>query len=91
MLERGLEQDRLPALGLLQEAGTYLQGTTTFPSVTPVCLTSIATGAHPDMHGSRTWSGSIAARQRSRRVRLVVRRRARGWYAPLAPGLDLRD
>jgi hypothetical protein len=51
MLERGLEQERLPALGLLREAGTYVHGTTTFPSVTPVCLTSIATGAHPDIHG----------------------------------------
>ena len=51
MLEHGLEQGRLPALGLLHEAGTYVQGTTTFPSVTPVCLTSIATGAHPDVHG----------------------------------------
>jgi predicted AlkP superfamily pyrophosphatase or phosphodiesterase len=51
VLERGLEQRRLPALGLLHEAGTYARGTTTFPSVTPVCLTSIATGAHPDVHG----------------------------------------
>jgi hypothetical protein len=51
MLERGLEQGRLPALGLLQESGSYTRGTTTFPSVTPVCLTSIATGAHPDVHG----------------------------------------
>jgi predicted AlkP superfamily pyrophosphatase or phosphodiesterase len=50
MLERGLEENRLPALGLLHEAGTYVRGTTTFPSVTPVCLTSIATGAHPDVH-----------------------------------------
>jgi predicted AlkP superfamily pyrophosphatase or phosphodiesterase len=50
-LERGLEDGRLPALGLLHEAGTYARGTTTFPSVTPVCLTSIATGAHPDVHG----------------------------------------
>jgi predicted AlkP superfamily pyrophosphatase or phosphodiesterase len=50
MLERGLDEQRLPALGLLQEAGTYVRGTTTFPSVTPVCLTSIATGAHPDVH-----------------------------------------
>jgi predicted AlkP superfamily pyrophosphatase or phosphodiesterase len=50
-LERGLEERRLPALGLLHEAGTYRCGTTTFPSVTPVCLTSIATGAHPDVHG----------------------------------------
>jgi predicted AlkP superfamily pyrophosphatase or phosphodiesterase len=51
MLERGLEEGRLPALGLLYESGVYAQGTTTFPSVTPVCLTSIATGAHPDVHG----------------------------------------
>jgi hypothetical protein len=51
MLEHGLEQGRLPALGLLQESGSYTLGTTTFPSVTPVCLTSIATGAHPDVHG----------------------------------------
>jgi len=50
MLERGLEEGRLPALGLIEEAGTYTRGTTTFPSVTPVCLTSIATGAHPDVH-----------------------------------------
>jgi predicted AlkP superfamily pyrophosphatase or phosphodiesterase len=45
-----LEERRLPALGLLYEAGSYRRGTTTFPSVTPVCLTSIATGAHPDVH-----------------------------------------
>jgi hypothetical protein len=51
VLERGLEERRLPALGLLHEAGTYVRGTTTFPSVTPVCLTSVATGAHPDVHG----------------------------------------
>ena len=24
---------------------------TTFPSLTPVCLSSLATGAHPDVHG----------------------------------------
>jgi hypothetical protein len=51
VLERGLEEGRLPVLGLLNEAGTYARGTTTFPSVTPVCLTSIATGTHPDVHG----------------------------------------
>ena len=51
MLERGLEERWLPVLGLLHEAGTYRRGTTTFPSVTPVCLTSIATGAHPGTHG----------------------------------------
>ncbi|HEX5467529.1 MAG TPA: alkaline phosphatase family protein [Gaiellaceae bacterium] len=50
MLERALAEGRLPALSFLREAGTYARATTTFPSVTPVCLTSIATGAHPDVH-----------------------------------------
>ena len=51
VLERGLEDRRLPVLGLLHDVGAYARGTTTFPSVTPVCLTSIATGSHPDVHG----------------------------------------
>jgi len=50
MLERALGEGRLPALSFLCERGSYVRGTTTFPSVTPVCLTSIATGAHPDAH-----------------------------------------
>jgi Type I phosphodiesterase / nucleotide pyrophosphatase len=50
MLERALGERRLPALSFLRESGSYVRGTTTFPSVTPVCLTSIATGAHPDTH-----------------------------------------
>jgi hypothetical protein len=50
MLERALGEGRLPALSFLRESGSYVRGTTTFPSVTPVCLTSIATGAHPDAH-----------------------------------------
>ena len=51
VLERALDNGRLPVLRALSEAGTYARGTTTFPSVTPVCLTTIATGAHPDVHG----------------------------------------
>ncbi len=50
MLERGLEERRVPALSALVERGTYARGVTTFPSLTPVCLASIATGAHPDVH-----------------------------------------
>ena len=50
MLERALGEGRLPALSFLRESGSSVRGTTTFPSVTPVCLTSIATGAHPDTH-----------------------------------------
>ena len=50
MLERGVAEGRVPALAHLLERGEYRRGVTTFPSVTPVCLTSIATGAHPDVH-----------------------------------------
>ncbi len=51
LFERGLEEGRLPALSYLVENGWYGRAVTTFPSVTPVCLASIATGAHPDVHG----------------------------------------
>jgi Type I phosphodiesterase / nucleotide pyrophosphatase len=39
-----------PALAALAGAGRYGTATSTFPSLTPVCLSSIATGAHPDVH-----------------------------------------
>ncbi|MFN8224560.1 MAG: alkaline phosphatase family protein [Gaiellales bacterium] len=48
MLEGALE--RLPTLGALAEVGTLARATTTFPSLTPVCLSTIATGAHGDVH-----------------------------------------
>ena len=50
MLERGLDRGRLPALSSLVEAGRLARGTSVFPSLTPVCLASIATGAYPDVH-----------------------------------------
>ena len=46
-----LEATDTPALRFLLEHGSYRRATSTFPSVTPVCLASIATGAHPDVHG----------------------------------------
>jgi predicted AlkP superfamily pyrophosphatase or phosphodiesterase len=39
-----------PALRYLLEHGTYARAASTFPSLTPVCLSSIATGAHGDVH-----------------------------------------
>ena len=48
--ERAVEGDRTPALKFLAANGRYGVGISTFPSVTPVCLSSIATGAHPDVH-----------------------------------------
>jgi hypothetical protein len=39
-----------PALRFLADHGEYRRAASTFPSVTPVCLSSIATGGHPDVH-----------------------------------------
>ncbi|HEY2778818.1 MAG TPA: alkaline phosphatase family protein [Gaiellaceae bacterium] len=39
-----------PALRFLAEHGAYRRAVSTFPSLTPVCLSSIATGSHPDRH-----------------------------------------
>jgi type I phosphodiesterase/nucleotide pyrophosphatase len=46
-----LEATNTPALRFLLEHGSYRRAASAFPSVTPVCLASIATGAHPDVHG----------------------------------------
>jgi predicted AlkP superfamily pyrophosphatase or phosphodiesterase len=44
------EAAETPALRFLAEHGEYRRAASTFPSLTPVCLASIATGAHPDVH-----------------------------------------
>jgi hypothetical protein len=46
-----LEAADTPALRFLLDHGTYRRAVSTFPSLTPVCLASIATGGHPDVHG----------------------------------------
>jgi predicted AlkP superfamily pyrophosphatase or phosphodiesterase len=48
--ERAVESDRAPALAALARHGEYSRATSVFPSLTPVCLSSIATGATPDLH-----------------------------------------
>jgi predicted AlkP superfamily pyrophosphatase or phosphodiesterase len=50
VLERAVEGEDVPALSFLMGQGEYRRAVTTFPSLTPVCLSSIATGAHPDVH-----------------------------------------
>jgi predicted AlkP superfamily pyrophosphatase or phosphodiesterase len=50
MLEDTLERGTAPALALLAEHGRYQRAISTFPSLTPVCLSALATGAHPDVH-----------------------------------------
>ncbi|MGH2935372.1 MAG: alkaline phosphatase family protein [Gaiellaceae bacterium] len=48
--ERAAGDPRAPALSFLAAHGTYRRATSVFPSLTPVCLSSIATGAMPDVH-----------------------------------------
>jgi hypothetical protein len=51
MLERAVQQDRAPTLKAIMERGVYVNDcVAAFPSVTPVCAASIATGTGPDQH-----------------------------------------
>lgn len=50
MFEDAVGRGRARALAYLAEHGSYRRAVSTFPSLTPVCLSSIATGAHPDVH-----------------------------------------
>jgi hypothetical protein len=48
--EAALESGSVPTLAALVGRGSYRRATSVFPSLTPVCLSSIATGAFPDVH-----------------------------------------
>jgi hypothetical protein len=48
--EHAVDPARTPALAFLAEHGRYGQAVSTFPSLTPVCLSSLVTGGHPDVH-----------------------------------------
>jgi hypothetical protein len=50
VFEAAVEDGRAPALSFLARHGEYARAVSTFPSLTPVCLSSLATGAHPDVH-----------------------------------------
>jgi len=50
MLEGAIGSGETPTLAALAERGAYRRATSVFPSLTPVCLSSIATGAHGDIH-----------------------------------------
>ncbi|MGB2711740.1 MAG: alkaline phosphatase family protein, partial [Conexibacter sp.] len=51
MLERAVALGRAPTLELIMRRGAYVDDcVAAFPSVTPVCAASIATGAGPDRH-----------------------------------------
>jgi hypothetical protein len=49
-LEHAIETGRTPTIARLAEHGRYGRAVSTFPSLTPVCLSSLATGAHADVH-----------------------------------------
>ncbi|HEX6788643.1 MAG TPA: alkaline phosphatase family protein [Gaiellaceae bacterium] len=48
--ERAVESGRAPALSLIAAHGSYRRAASVFPSLTPVCLSSIATGSTPAVH-----------------------------------------
>jgi predicted AlkP superfamily pyrophosphatase or phosphodiesterase len=50
MLERAVEAGAAPVLAELAARGASGRATSTFPSLAPVCLSSISTGAYPDVH-----------------------------------------
>ena len=50
MLEGTIGSGETPMLAAIAGHGSYRRATSVFPSLTPVCLSSIATGAHGDVH-----------------------------------------
>jgi hypothetical protein len=50
VFEGAVADGSTPGLAFLAEHGRYGRAVSVFPSLTPVCLSSIATGAHPDVH-----------------------------------------
>ncbi len=51
MLDRAITEGRAPALSALRERGLYVRDSVAaFPSLTPVCAASIATGLSVDVH-----------------------------------------
>jgi predicted AlkP superfamily pyrophosphatase or phosphodiesterase len=50
VFETAVESRSAATLAALGEAGNYTRAVSTFPSLTPVCLASLATGGGPDVH-----------------------------------------
>lgn len=48
--EAAVEEGSAPTLARLAREGSYRRAVSTFPSLTPVCLSTLATGAGPDVH-----------------------------------------
>ncbi len=50
MFEAAAGDPRFPTFSLLAEHGRYSRATSVFPSLTPVCVSSIVSGSYPDVH-----------------------------------------
>jgi predicted AlkP superfamily pyrophosphatase or phosphodiesterase len=50
VFEQAVERTTAPTLAELHAVGSYARAVSTFPSLTPVCMATLATGAHPDVH-----------------------------------------
>jgi predicted AlkP superfamily pyrophosphatase or phosphodiesterase len=50
VFESAVESRSAPTLAELADAGTYARAESVFPSLTPVCLASLATGGGPEVH-----------------------------------------
>jgi len=50
MLEDAVDRRAAPALAELFERGEYRRAASVFPSLTPVCISSLVTGTYPDQH-----------------------------------------
>jgi predicted AlkP superfamily pyrophosphatase or phosphodiesterase len=58
LLDRAIAEGRAPALKAVVERGTYIRDcVSSYPSVTPVASSAIATGVGPDKHhiASMNW------------------------------------
>ena len=77
MFEGAIGSGETPTLAALAARGSYRRATSVFPSLTPVCLSSIATGAHGDIHEIPHLVWYDRSEERTRRVRQLVRSRSR--------------
>src|SRR4029453_813618 len=50
VFEQAVDTRAAPTLAALAETGQYRRSLSTFPSLTPVCLATLATGGGPDVH-----------------------------------------
>src|SRR4051812_23873833 len=65
MLERAVATGRAPTLRAIMERGTYVDDcVAAFPSVTPTCAATIATGAGPDEHHIPSMNWYLRAERR---------------------------